>query len=373
MSKYEVTLEDGSVNTTCKPALGYSFAAGTTDGPGEFDFTQGVITGNPFWDFISGLLKDPSPEQEACHAPKPILLDTGEFTLPSPWHPTAVDTQILKIGKVHLLAVPGELTTMAGRRVRETVAGSLQPLGDDIVPVIAGLSNTYTHYVTTFEEYQKQRYEAASTIYGPNTLLAYQQQFSKLAVALKVGEELPAGTPPDDLLGAQISFVPGVVYDQPPAGSDFGDCVVEPEDARPGDRVTATFISGHLRNNLMLEKTFLRVELEEGQGEYRIVAVDSDWETKLQWLRTNSILGSSEVTITWDIPLDAVPGNYRIVHLGHYKHILRGITPYQGSSRIFRVGSEIKLNQGFTSWGRFQKKKVERETDDIDIFSQFFM
>ena len=57
MSKYEVTLEDGSVNTTCKPALGYSFAAGTTDGPGEFDFTQGVITGNPFWDFISGLLK----------------------------------------------------------------------------------------------------------------------------------------------------------------------------------------------------------------------------------------------------------------------------------------------------------------------------
>ena len=53
-----------------------------------------------------------------------------------------------------------------------------------------------------------------------------------------------------------------------------------------------------------------------------------------------------KVTITWDIPLDAVPGNYRIVHLGHYKHILRGITPYQGSSRIFRVGSEIKQNQG---------------------------
>lgn len=26
---------------TCKPALGHSFAAGTTDGGGEFDFTQG--------------------------------------------------------------------------------------------------------------------------------------------------------------------------------------------------------------------------------------------------------------------------------------------------------------------------------------------
>ena len=58
----------------------FSFAAGTTDGPGEFDFTQGANTTNPFWDFVSGLLKDPSPEQEACHAPKPILLDTGEVS-----------------------------------------------------------------------------------------------------------------------------------------------------------------------------------------------------------------------------------------------------------------------------------------------------
>ena len=58
----------------------FSFAAGTTDGPGEFDFTQGSNTTNPFWDFVSGLLKDPSPEQEACHAPKPILLDTGEVS-----------------------------------------------------------------------------------------------------------------------------------------------------------------------------------------------------------------------------------------------------------------------------------------------------
>lgn len=27
---------------TCKPAMGFSFAAGTTDGPGAFNFTQGI-------------------------------------------------------------------------------------------------------------------------------------------------------------------------------------------------------------------------------------------------------------------------------------------------------------------------------------------
>ena len=157
MTNYSVFLEDGSTVHTCKAALGYSFAAGTTDGPGEFDFTQGDLTGNPFWDFISGLLKDPSPETVECHAPKPILLDTGELMFPYPWHPASVDTQILRIGQLAILAVPGEFTTMSGRRLREAVAGAASQMGEDMKVVIAGLSNTYTHYISTWEEYQKQR------------------------------------------------------------------------------------------------------------------------------------------------------------------------------------------------------------------------
>ena len=53
--------------------------------------------------------------------------------------------------------------------------------GPDFKVVLAGLSNVYTHYIATFEEYQRQRYEAASTIFGPHSLQAYQQQYAKLA------------------------------------------------------------------------------------------------------------------------------------------------------------------------------------------------
>ena len=143
---------------------------------------QGVITGNPFWDFISGLLQEPSPEQVECQAPKPILLDTGEYVLPFAWHPIHIDTQVgksiflnpaqvLRIGQMLLLAVPGEFTTMAGRwetsaffsqpiqrcfrRLRESIAETAGIEGSKVV--VAGLSNTYTHYITTWEEYQKQR------------------------------------------------------------------------------------------------------------------------------------------------------------------------------------------------------------------------
>lgn len=47
--------------------------------------------------------------------------------------------------------------------------------GPDVRVVIAGLANTYSSYVATFEEYGVQRYEGASTIFGPHTLDAYIQ------------------------------------------------------------------------------------------------------------------------------------------------------------------------------------------------------
>ncbi|GFQ94176.1 neutral ceramidase B [Trichonephila clavata] len=40
MSNQTVRLNKTANATTCKPAMGYSFAAGTTDGPGGFDFKQ---------------------------------------------------------------------------------------------------------------------------------------------------------------------------------------------------------------------------------------------------------------------------------------------------------------------------------------------
>jgi neutral ceramidase len=71
------------------------------------------------------------------------------------WHPAIVETQILRLGQMIILAVPAEFSTMAGRRLREQVAQEAQQFGSgDVKVVIAGLSNVYAHYVTTFEEYQ---------------------------------------------------------------------------------------------------------------------------------------------------------------------------------------------------------------------------
>ena len=39
------------------------------------------------------------------------------FLFEYPWHPKIVDTQILQIGNILIVAIPGEITTMAGRFV----------------------------------------------------------------------------------------------------------------------------------------------------------------------------------------------------------------------------------------------------------------
>lgn len=58
--------------------MGYSFAAGTTDGPGEFGFTQGTTSNDFFWDIVRDLLAPPTEEDIECQLPKPILLATGQ-------------------------------------------------------------------------------------------------------------------------------------------------------------------------------------------------------------------------------------------------------------------------------------------------------
>jgi neutral ceramidase len=68
---------------------------------------------------------------------------------------------------------------MAGRRTRAAVKARLVQRGvlsdTEGVVVIAGLSNDYQDYTTTFEEYQQQRYEGGSTIYGPRQLDGYAE------------------------------------------------------------------------------------------------------------------------------------------------------------------------------------------------------
>ena len=90
--------------------------------------------------------------------------------------------------------------------------------------------------------------------------------------------------------------------------------------------MTVEFVSGHLRNDLRSEDSFLYVEkLVEGSDQkgreevWTIISVDGDMETQLQWVRTNALLGQSKVQVRWSIPQETPSGTFRIRHAGKYK------------------------------------------------------
>jgi len=78
----------------------------------------------------------------------------------------AVHHSIVLFWLIPFLTCPSEFTTMAGRRLRDAVrtvlaTASTGEFDEGVHIVIAGLTNTYSQYVTTYEEYQVQRYEVS--------------------------------------------------------------------------------------------------------------------------------------------------------------------------------------------------------------------
>ncbi|KAL5580846.1 hypothetical protein UlMin_013288 [Ulmus minor] len=327
---------------TCPAAMGFGFAAGTTDGPGAFDFKQGDDQGNPFWKLVRNVLKTPGKEQIACQHPKPILLDTGEMKQPYDWAPSILPIQILRIGQLAILSVPGEFTTMAGRHLRDAVKTVLSNGngGQNLHVVIAGLTNTYSQYVTTFEEYEVQRYEGASTLYGPHTLSAYIQEFKKLATALISSKQVEPGPQPPDLLDKQISLLTPVVMDGTPRGVNFGDVASDvPQNStfKRGSLVTVTFWSACPRNDLMTEGTFALVEFLQGKENWVPAYDDDDFCLRFKWSRPSKLSTHSKATLEWRIPESATPGVYRFSHFGASKSLLGSIHHFKGSSSAFVV------------------------------------
>ncbi|RKG82268.1 alkaline ceramidase [Corallococcus exercitus] len=325
---------DGSAHRTCPAAIGLSMIAGAEDGPGFGSEGATCESVHDVWSqFTCAAVTTP------CQGEKPIVLEMGTMK-PYPWSPEVLPLQVVTVGPLALVAVPFEVTTMAGRRLRDTVRAQLQGTGVTDV-VIAGLANDYSGYVATREEYARQDYEGASTHFGPWTLAALQQSFAGLAASLRDGTSVPPGPTPRDLRKAVVGLQPGVVFDDKLLWVDFGAVAEEAKASYArGETASVTFWGGHPRNDLKLGGTYLRVQRRQADGVWRDVAHDGEGGPLYHWQREYCVptLACSHVRIDWPIPLDTPPGTYRLVHEGNWKSGWDGrVHPYSGSSRPFTV------------------------------------
>lgn len=270
------------------------------------------------------------------HAEKPILIPLGLSEIAGrPLVPSIVPVQLIKLGSLVIIAHPGELTTMAGRRMRKKILDILESDGVHHA-VVATYAGAFTSYTATREEYAMQHYEGASTLFGPYTLDAYLQENAKLAKAMKEKEQVDPGPEPPDYSNNQISLQTGVWFDDKPWDKEFGEVKKEPKlEYKKGDKAEVSFYGAHPNNNLRTEDTFLKVERQDSD-KWVTVYTDKDFCTVFRWKR--DWIANSVITCEWNIPLDQPTGVYRIKYFGNWKSGWTGqIKAFSGLSREFRV------------------------------------
>lgn len=342
----------GTNNRTWPAAFGLSVTSGSSEDSVGFPiWPEGTTRENVEYDpelvrkaisrFLPSIfeIEQPplDPEYRDGHAEKPILIALGLVKVRGiPLVPSIIPLQLIRLGRLAIIAHPGEMTTMAGRRMRRMALDILGSVGVKHV-VIAALTGAYTGYTTTREEYVKQHYEGASTLFGPWTFDAYLQEHAKLAKAIKDNIDVESGPEPPDVSGRVIpSPQPGVLFDDKPWNQEFGGVKRQVRSSyEPGEKVEVSFYGAHPKNDLRIEDTYLRVE-KFSSNQWETAYTDRDFCTYFRWEREG--LAKSIITIEWNIPLNQIPGIYRIRYFGNWKSGWTGeINPFTGVSKEFGV------------------------------------
>ncbi len=337
---YDAALDQTGARRTCEPAYGMSAPAGAEDGRAPLDEgmtcdnTSGalltawqaglwtllqVVTG---FDLPTGLAskvgcRHPVNEDQfgdfGCHAEKPIAAPLGHaiFDDTQPIAARVIPLQIMQIGDLAIIGLPFEVTTTSARRIRAAMLDELEPLGVRYAQV-AGLSNHYSHYLTTRQEYAMQHYEGGSTVFGAWQLDVVIQELSMLARRelnrRKPGNELAPAHYHDTYRTHVTSLVhepdtenhfdgqtPGTVTISPAASYSLSD----------SPAIVAAFIAANPRQDLRQNDTYGSVERQTDKG-WQTIAIDNDFSLKVTYDDDDGTM-----KLTWQPDESTPAGDYR--------------------------------------------------------------
>ncbi len=297
---------------------------------GAFTLLFGIIWPSP-WD-------NGYDEYVEGQGEKPILFPWGKsyFEIKGekiPVAPSVVPLQIIKLGNLALIAHPGEITTMAGRRLRNDVLNILKAAGV-IHAVVVTYAGAYSSYTTTKEEYDMQYYEGGMTLYGPWTLDAYQKVNKILAQAMVNNDPIPEGPKPPDLSKYFKSRKTGIRIEKKPVGADFGDVEIHANKSYyKGEEVIVSFWGGHPNNNLSTGKSLMIIEKKNLKG-WDAIYTDKDFCTIVQRKKRGR---DTVIDTKWRIPKDQTPGTYRVKYNGYWRKSKNNLVQIESISNEFKI------------------------------------
>lgn len=123
------------------------------------------------------------PRSADLHVRRMKEIDELGLAAQQNWLPHRFQIQLFILNDLAIVGMPCEVTTVAGERLRNTVAPILAARGVKHI-VIQAYANGYAGYLTTYEEYLVQAYEGGHTPFGKWSLAACQTQVQAMATQL---------------------------------------------------------------------------------------------------------------------------------------------------------------------------------------------
>ncbi|MDF3820465.1 neutral/alkaline non-lysosomal ceramidase N-terminal domain-containing protein [Leptospira sp. 96542] len=326
----------GKDETTCLSAYGYALAAGSTEeGGGHFLFHEGMTDKDRkfYIDFLARMmLQAPSEELQKCQAPKAVLFPMGE-TKPIPSLPQILPYGIVTIGELGILVTPHEVTTMSSRRLKQTVRQHLGGAQSEFV--LSGLTNDFSGYITTNEEYRIQQYEGGHTLHGPHSLAALRQEFDGMAEEL--AKDKPKKTqnlePMDLSKIVKHKPLPEIKSKSKPKGKVLTE---NKSNYQLGETVNCRVGSSHPNVGYPNISSYFDVEILENES-WKVYKNDGDLYTKFQFKPGFLFVSEPSISMFWETNTNDKPGEYRLVHRSVYLDESEKTIPYVVECPSFRL------------------------------------
>ncbi len=183
--------------------------------------------------------------------------------------PATVPVATWRLGDTILIALPTEMTTQMGRRVRAAV---LKAAGSSARrAAIVGLANAYVSYTATPEEYDTCHYEGSFTLYGREQGPRFRDAGVALVRALVSGR----AAPPAALRLPPPLALPGGGGGPPRGSPDAGKVTRQPADRVPRMGI-ATFAwhGGDPQVEAPRGRTFVATQRRRRDGSWQTVGTD---------------------------------------------------------------------------------------------------
>jgi neutral ceramidase len=233
--------------------------------------------------------------------------------------PGTQPVSVMRIGPLAILALPSEVTKQMGLRIRAAVREAGGGAYGDVV--LSGLTNGYSSYTATPEEYDACHYEGSFTLFGRRQGPLYRD--TAVAISNALLEGVPYAGDPEP----EYRVESGGSYPEPEPTPDAGTAVEQPGATvvRYG-RVSFSWNGGHPAIDAPRTRRLVTTQLRKPRRWKRITTDDGFYD----------IVERDAETDVWTTTLqttDCMP-------VGTYRFVVRGMADKGDGPEKYRIDSD---------------------------------